>query len=222
MNNRLALVTGASRGIGKAIADCLEQSGIHVIKPTRSEMDLASNESIDRYIMALPEKVNILVNNAGINHIEYFQSLTNDQLNETIQIDLLAPVRITQLLLPGMKEQNFGRIVNISSIWSLVSKPGRLAYSVSKGGLNNFTRSLAVEVARFNILVNAVAPGFVNTELTKQNNSQADIAEICKSIPAGRLAEPEEIARFVAFLCSDDNTFMTGQCIAVDGGFTCV
>ena len=121
-----------------------------------------------------------------------------------------------------MIDHHFGRIVNISSIWSLVSKPGRLSYSVSKDGLNGFTRALAVEVAQYNILVNTIAPGFVNTDLTRQNNSPEDIEEICKKIPLGRLAEPDEIERFVAFLCSDTNSYLTGQCLVMDGGFTCM
>jgi 3-oxoacyl-[acyl-carrier protein] reductase len=92
---------------------------------------------------------------------------------------------------------------------------------VSKGGLNAFTRSLAVEAAPYNILVNAVAPGYVNTELTLQNNTEQDLQSIRKTIPMQRLAEPEEIARLVAFLCSERNTYLTGQCLVIDGGYTC-
>lgn len=217
-----ALVTGASRGIGKAIAARLIEDGVKVIAPTHSEMDLESNESIDQYLKALPFHIDILVNNAGINRIELFQNLSDVDLFDTIQVNLIAPMRITRGVLQGMIGRHFGRIVNISSIWSLVSKPGRSSYSVSKDGLNGFTRALAVEVAPFNILVNTVAPGFVNTDLTRQNNSPEDINEICKKIPLGRLAEPEEIAQLVAFLCSDANSYVTGQCLVMDGGFTCM
>lgn len=222
MNERIALVTGASRGIGKAIATRLTEDGIKVLTPTHSEMDLESNESIDQYLKTLPFHIDILVNDAGINRIELFQNLSDADLFDTMQINLIAPIRITRGVMKGMIDHHFGRIVNISSIWSLVSKPGRLSYSVSKDGLNGFTRALAVEVAQYNILVNAIAPGFVNTDLTRQNNSLKDIEEICKKIPMRRLAEPEEIAQFVAFLCSDANSYITGQCVVMDGGFTCM
>ena len=221
MNARIALVTGASRGIGKAIATRMAEDGIKVLTPTHGEMDLKSNESIDHYLKTLPSQIDILVNDAGINRIELFQNLSDADLFDTMQINLLAPIRIAHGVIKGMIDHHFGRIVNISSIWSLVSKPGRLSYSVSKDGLNGFTRALAVEVAQYNILVNTIAPGFVNTDLTRQNNSPKDIEEICKKIPLGRLAEPNEIARFVAFLCSDTNSYLTGQCLVMDGGFTC-
>jgi 3-oxoacyl-[acyl-carrier protein] reductase len=121
-----------------------------------------------------------------------------------------------------MMERRYGRIVNISSIWSVVSKPRRITYSASKSGLNGLTRTLAVELAPHNILVNAVAPGFVLTEMTRQNNTEADLDAICRTIPAQRLAQPEEIAEVVAFLCSEANSYLTGQTLLVDGGFTCL
>jgi 3-oxoacyl-[acyl-carrier protein] reductase len=222
MKERTALVTGSSRGIGKAIAQQLVEDGINVITPTHHEMDLASNESIDQYLDSLSCNIDILVNNAGINQIESFQNLSDSALLDTMQINLIAPLRIARGVVTGMMDRKFGRIVNIGSIWSLVSKPGRLAYSVSKDGLNGFTRALAVEVASFNVLVNTVSPGFVNTDLTRQNNTPQEIEEICKKIPMGRLAETQEIARFVSFLCSDANSYITGQCLVMDGGFTCV
>lgn len=222
MKERIALITGASRGIGKAIADRLSKNGIKVILPTHSEMDLSSNESIDWYLKSLPHTVDILVNNAGINPIAPFQEINDDDFSDTMQLNLNAPIRITRSLIQGMMDQQYGRIVNVSSIWSLVSKPGRISYSVSKSGLNGFTRALAVEVAQYNILVNTVAPGFVNTDLTRQNNSPKDIEEIARKIPLGRLAEPEEVAQFVGYLCSEANSYITGQCLVMDGGFTCM
>jgi NAD(P)-dependent dehydrogenase (short-subunit alcohol dehydrogenase family) len=221
MIQRTALVTGASRGIGKAIADQLRRDGVRLLVPSRRELDLLSDHSVDLFLRALDEPVDILVNDAGINRLGDFAAYTDSDLEDTMRTNLVAPIRLARGLIPGMIDRKYGRIMNISSIWSVVSKPGRLAYSVSKSGLNAFTRSLAVEVARYNILVNAVAPGYVNTELTRENNTEHDIKNISKMIPIQRLAEPEEIARLVAFLCSEQNTYLTGQCLFIDGGYTC-
>ena len=111
--------------------------------------------------------------------------------------------------------------MNISSIWSGVAKPQRFVYATTKSGINGMTRAAAVELAPAGVLVNAVAPGFVNTELTRQNNSPEALQQIAATIPAGRLAEPREIAELVAFLCSRRNSYLTGQTIFADGGFTC-
>jgi len=222
MSQKIALVTGASRGIGKAIAEQLKKDGARLLVPSRNELDLLSNDSIDLYLKSLNEPVDILINNAGINRLGDFTTYSDADLADTLQINLIAPVRLARGLVPGMMQRKYGRIVNISSIWSVISRPDRLTYSVSKNGLNAFTRSLAVEVAPYNILVNAVAPGYVNTELTRQNNTEQDLQNIRKMIPMQRLAEPEEVARLVAFLCSEENTYLTGQCLVIDGGYTCL
>ena len=144
------------------------------------------------------------------------------KLEETIRVNLISPLRLTRGLLPGMIKNKYGRIVNVSSIWSLVAKPGRGAYAASKGGLNALTRTLAVEVAKHNILVNAVLPGFVDTELTRKNNPPPQLAELRANIPLGRLAGVEEIAELIAWLCSEKNSYLTGQNIVIDGGYTCL
>ncbi len=222
MRGRRALVTGASRGIGKAIAVRLQQGGAEVLTPPRQELDLLSNASVDAYLSALRDPVDILVNDAGINRLGSAVEASDADIQETLQINLVAPLRLARGLVPGMVERRYGRIVNISSIWSIVSKPRRITYAASKAGLNGLTRTLAVELARHNILVNAVAPGFVLTEMTRQNNTEADLEAICQTIPAQRLAQPEEIAEVVAFLCSAANSYLTGQTLLVDGGFTCL
>jgi len=222
MNRRTALITGGSRGIGYAIAKRLQADGIEVMAPTRTEMDLLSDSSIDAYMRSVREPVDILINNAGINVIASLTEIADRDLQDTMQIDLLAPLRLAKALAPRMMERRYGRIVNISSIWAVVTKAGRLPYSAAKAGLGGMTRALAVELAPYNILVNALAPGFVNTELTRQNNSDAQIDAIGRTIPAGRLAEPEEIAEVTAFLASDKNSYITGQLIMVDGGYTCL
>jgi 3-oxoacyl-[acyl-carrier protein] reductase len=139
MIQKTALVTGASRGIGKAIAEQLKKDGVRLLVPSRKELDLLSNRSIDLYLKALTEPVDILVNDAGINRLGDFAVFSDADLEDTMRINLIAPIRLTRGLMPGMMKRKYGRIVNISSIWSVISKPGRLTYSVSKSGLNALT-----------------------------------------------------------------------------------
>ena len=143
-------------------------------------------------------------------------------LQEMIQIDLTAQTLLLKYASAGMIKNNWGRVVNFSSIWSAFSKKRRIMYSLSKAGVNGLTTAAAVELGQYNILVNAVAPGFVLTELTYQNNTMEQIKEISESVPVKRMAQPEEIAEFVYFLASPKNTFITGQTIFIDGGFSCV
>lgn len=222
MKNRTALITGAARGIGQAIATRLREDGARVLTPARAELDLTSNASIDNYLSAVAEPIDILVNNAGVNRLAAYDEINDEDLQEMLQINLTAQLRLAKELAMRMSVRGYGRIVNVSSIWSVVTKPKRMTYSITKAAINSMTRSLAVELAKTNVLVNAVAPGFVNTELTKQNNSETDIAAICKQIPAARLAEPNEIAEVVGFLCSSRNSYLTGQTLIVDGGYTCL
>jgi NAD(P)-dependent dehydrogenase (short-subunit alcohol dehydrogenase family) len=218
---RTALITGASRGIGAAIAARLQDEGIQISCPSSKALDLSSTVSIDRYLSKLTDPVDILINNAGINRLGSIDEISSNDFEEVIQINLLGHFRLTQGLVKSMKARRYGRIVNISSIWSLVSRERRVTYSAAKAGLNGLTRAMAVELAPYNILVNAVAPGYVNTELTKKNNTSVELDAIAKQIPLGRLAEPSEIAECVAFLCSPKNSYITGQVIVIDGGYLC-
>ncbi len=219
---RTALVTGASRGIGAAIASKLTDSGCKVLAPSRVELDLASESSVEAYLASLEKPVDILVNDAGINRVAMLENIQGRDISDTLQINLLAPFRLIQFLAQQMKARNYGRIVNISSLWGVVSRGGRISYSMSKTALNGMTRSLAVELAPYNVLVNAVAPGYVMTDLTRQNNTPAEIEKISQQIPIQRLARPQEIADVVAFLCSEQNTYLVGQTIIVDGGYSCL
>lgn len=221
MKKQTALVTGASRGIGAAIAQKMRNEDIYVLTPNRQQLDLSSNESIDAFLSSLDVPIDILINNAGINTISRTIEVTDQNIENTLQLNLVAPLRLSRGIIPQMIQRRFGRIVNVSSIWSVVSKPGRVTYAASKAGLNSLTQTLALELAPYNILVNAVAPGYTNTELTKMNNTADQIEEIKKLIPLGRLAEPEDIAEVVYFLCSQANRYITGQVILADGGFSC-
>lgn len=221
MKRLTALVTGGSRGIGEAISQKLEASSIRVFAPKRSELDLSSSSSIETFLAAFKEPVDILINNAGINLLADCNDSTNEVFQQTLQINLLAPLQLIRSIAPSMAQRRFGRIVNISSIWSTITKPRRLPYTTSKSALNGLTRAIAIEFAPYNVIVNAVAPGYVDTELTRQNNSPEEIDIIRQSIPVRRLAEPSEIAEVVEFLCSTRNTYICGQVIFVDGGYTC-
>jgi NAD(P)-dependent dehydrogenase (short-subunit alcohol dehydrogenase family) len=214
-------VTGAARGIGQAVAERLAADGVEVLMPSRAELDLACPESISSYAASLPE-VDILVNNAGINPLAEIDEITWENWQQTLQVNLSAPFRLLQEIAPRMKARGWGRVVNVSSVFGVVAKARRGAYSAAKSGLNGLTRVAAIELGPHGILVNSICPGYVETELTRQNNSADALAEIAAGIPLRRLAQPAELAAAVAFLCSESNSYLTGQTLIVDGGFTCV
>lgn len=218
---RKVLITGGARGIGKAIAEKFKMCGYEVCTPTRAELNLADSNSIESYIKEHGSKYfDVIVNNAGCNDINMITDITDDEINNMMSVNLIAPIKILRGFVGEMKKAGYGRIVNIGSIWAVVSKEGRCVYSATKNGIHGVTNTLAVELAPYNILVNTVCPGFTLTELTSKNNTPDEIAEIESEIPMRRMAKPEEIANVVYFLCSEDNTYLTGQKITVDGGYT--
>ena len=217
---KTVLITGGSKGIGKAVAEKFANNGYTVITPTRGEMDLASSESIASYFERNNVKVDCIINNAGINPLSPIELMRDYDFEEAININLKAPALIVRALVGCMKTQSFGRIVNISSIWGVVSKEKRTVYSITKNGLHGLTNTLAIELGAYNILVNTVCPGFTNTELTKKNISIDEARKLHENIPLARFAEPHEIASLIYFLGSEENTYITGQKIVIDGGYT--
>lgn len=221
MAKRVALVTGGSRGIGKAVCEKFEAMGYDVVAPTRAELDLSSSVSVERFLELHEKDVyDVIVNNAGINDINDIENVTDDEIERAMSINLVTPLKLLRKFVPAMKERRYGRIVNIGSIWGIVSKRGRVVYSMTKHGIHGITKTLAVELAEYNILVNTVCPGFTLTELTYKNNTAEQIKRIEQDIPIGRMAQPDEIADAIAYLADERNTYLTGQLIAVDGGFT--
>lgn len=216
-----ALITGGSRGIGKAAAKLFADRGYEVILPTRQELDLLDGNSVDRFVerMAL-ESIDTVVNNAGINEIDLLENVSDAQLEQMLMTDLISPIRLLRGLIPQLRKSPAGRIVNIGSVWAVVSKQGRSIYSAAKNGLHGITNALAIELSEAGILVNTVCPGFTRTELTRKNNTPEQIAQLSCQIPLGRMAEPEEIAKLIYFLGSVENTYITGQKIVIDGGYT--
>lgn len=230
---RFAVVTGGTRGIGYAIGMRLCAMNARVVVTGRSasgsapagcdyrNVDFSDDASIAAFVRWISEaKPDILVNNAGVNRLAPFAELTAQTVEQLHRINVLAPMRLCQAVLPAMRERRWGRIVNIASVWSLRSIAGRGAYSASKFGLDGLSAAIAAEVAADNVLVNCVSPGFVDTELLRKVNTPEQIDALVAQVPMRRLAQPAEIAAFVAWLAGPENTFISGQNLPIDGGYT--
>lgn len=221
MESRRAFVTGGSKGIGKAVVSRLKNMGYDVYAPSHKELDLSNEQSVDEFLKLYSSEVyDVIINNAGINDINDIDKITDDEIERAIKINMISPLKILRAFTPAMKKRNYGKIVNIGSIWGIVSKRGRTVYSMTKHGIHGLTKTLAVELGENNICVNTICPGFTLTELTRKNNSEQQIKQISEEIPMKRMAQPEEIANAICYLVSEDNTYITGQLIAVDGGYT--
>ena len=218
MIKRTALITGSTGEIGKSIVSSLKED-VNVIAPTRKELELSSNSSIENYVSSLDIPIDIIINCAGIHKAGNCENLSANDFQNILQINLIAPFQIISGLVKGMKERKYGRILNISSIWSIVSKEKRSIYSASKSGLDGLTRTLALELASHNILVNSIAPGYVDTKMIRLYNSEKELETIKEIIPLGRFAKPNEIGELAKFMCSEKNSYITGQIIPIDGGY---
>ena len=197
------LLTGGSGGIGSAVQTQLNSLGHIVLSPTSSELDLSNPELIPKWL--------IEHDNHEIDGIVY---------SRILQLNTHSCRKIIQHFLPGMKTRNFGRIVAISSTYSALSRLGRSSYSISKAALEALIRSVAVENAESNILANSILPGFVETSLTHKNNNEEQIKKLLERVPIKRLGTPDEVAKLTAFLMAPENTYLTGQSIKIDGGFS--
>jgi 3-oxoacyl-[acyl-carrier protein] reductase len=229
--DKVAVVSGGRKGIGKSIVDILIKNECQVISTSRinkandpavQALDLSCQQSIANfieYIHSLP-KIDCFINNAGINIPESIWEMQQSSLASTLHVNLLGPAAILQAVADKMRIQKHGKIVNVASIAGVVAKKKASAYSSSKAGLLGLTRAIAMDMAEYGVLVNAVSPGPTLTSMVEELLSEQDCQKIVDNIPLKRMANPEEIARVVLFLCSDLNTYMTGQNIVVDGGFT--
>ncbi|MCX6579486.1 MAG: SDR family oxidoreductase [Candidatus Aminicenantes bacterium] len=241
--NQLAFVTGGTRGIGKTLVEELAACEANIIftgtgetpppwltglqkqypgqKIDFHQLDLSKEtwiNALEEIIAGYPG-ISVCINNAGINIVADIREVKPADLRQILEINLTAPAIITSHLAKGMAEKKYGRIVNISSIFGVGSRAGRSSYSAAKSGLIGQTRAVALDLAKDNILVNAVCPGFVSTDLTRRMLGEKGMQEVSGQIPLGRLAETSDIAPAVLFLASPLNTYITGQTLIVDGGY---
>lgn len=221
LEGKRAFVTGGDGGIGSVICERLKACGAEVIAPGMDEMDLSSEASIQAYLKSHTEMPDILIHCAGINKLAGVEETFPEDTEEVFQVNLFSFVSLLKHFTPYMKERQFGRIIGISSLYGIVSKERRIPYSASKHAMNGVIKSVALELAKDNVLINGVAPGYVMTDMTRKNLSSAEIEEIREMIPAGRMQEAVEIADLCCFLCSEYNRSITGQTIPVDGGYVC-
>jgi 3-oxoacyl-[acyl-carrier protein] reductase len=241
MSSQIAIVTGASRGIGKAIALCLAREGHTVIGTATSESgadgisnlfaeqslkgkgwvldvtDIASIENMVKNVTAEVGVPTILVNNAGITRDNLLLRMKDEEWDDIIRTNLSSVFRLSKACLKGMIKSRMGRIVNITSVVGATGNVGQANYAAAKAGVVGFTKSLAKEVGARNITVNAVAPGFIDTDMTKALPEEYR-QSLLNSIPLGRLGSVEEVAGVVAFLCSDAAAYITGETLHVNGG----
>lgn len=216
MTNEVALVTGGSRGIGRRIAEEFEKEGYKVLTPSRDELNLSNKDSVEQYIKNFQGSLSVLVNNAGINILGSIEEYSQADLKIMLETNLLATFRLCQF---ASSFDKIRAICNIASVWSVRSYAGRGVYSMTKSGLVGLTKGLANDLGPRGVVVNAVSPGFIETEMTAKNISEERRQELYKNIPLGSFGSTESIAHTVAFLCSPKNSYITGQNIIVDGGF---
>jgi 3-oxoacyl-[acyl-carrier protein] reductase len=244
-----ALVTGASRGIGAATARALAEDGWSVaVNYSRDRdgaesvagsieesggtafavgADVSDAAATDEMLSQVTERLGpvlVLVNNAGVTADNLSMRLSDDEWSRVIDVNLTAAFRLTRDAIGPMMRQRFGRVINVSSVVGLRANPGQANYAASKAGLIAFTRTVAVEVARRGVTVNAVAPGLIETELTRdftENGSESNGANgLLDAIPARRAGSPDDVASCIRFLASDEASYVTGACVPIDGGMS--
>lgn len=239
LSGKIALVTGASRGIGKAIAEALAAQGATVIGTATSEngaaaiseylaasggkglaLNVTDKASVEETLKAIADEfggIDILINNAGITRDNLLMRMKEDEWQDIIDTNLSSIFTLSKAVLRGMMKKRYGRIVNVGSVVGSSGNAGQANYAAAKAGVIGFSKSMAREVASRGITINVVAPGFIDTDMTKALTDDQREA-IFKDIPANRLGAPEEIASTVAFLVSDGAAYITGETIHVNGG----
>ena len=232
---KTALVTGASRGIGKAIAEKLKADNYRVLGTATSVLgvdtlntngiegyllDLNSKDSIDSFWSQLESNnktISVLVNNAGITRDNIILRMSDEEWSDIMNVHLYGTFQLSKRALKMMLKNKWGRIINISSASASIGNRGQSNYAAAKAGVEAFTKSLAKEVGRRDITINAIAPGFISTDMT-ENNKGVNADYLVNEIPLGRFGEPEEVASLISFMCSDGASYITGQTMHINGG----
>ena len=232
---KTALVTGASRGIGKAIAEKLKADNYKVLGTATSDsgvdtlnsngieghlLDLNSKDSIENFWSKLEsdnKTISVLVNNAGITRDNIILRMSDEEWSDIMNVHLYGTFQLSKRALKMMLKNKWGRIINISSASASIGNRGQSNYAAAKAGVEAFTKSLAKEVGKRDITINAVAPGFISTDMT-ENNKGVNADYLVKEIPLGRFGKPEEVASLISFMCSDCASYITGQTIHINGG----
>ena len=238
MSKKIALVTGASRGIGRAIAERLANDGLYVIGTATTDqgadaiatylkdngqgmqLDVSRSDSVTEVVKKISDEIGaltVLVNNAGITKDNLLMRMKDDEWEHIINTNLTSIFRLSKAVLRGMMKAKTGRIVNISSVVGNTGNAGQCNYAAAKAGMLGFTKSMAKEVGSRNITVNTVAPGFIDTDMTKDLPDESKNA-LLNTIPLARLGEASEIAHTVSFLVSEGASYITGETIHVNGG----
>jgi 3-oxoacyl-[acyl-carrier protein] reductase len=234
--NKVILITGGEGGLGKSISNKFLELGAKVIITTTKRyllnkknkrksymyLDFSKKSTIKNFLEDLKKikKIDILVNNAGINKLSYINDVNENYLDEIYKVNLRGPIILTKEVSKIMIKKRYGKIINISSIFGSVGKSGRSLYSITKFGLVGLTKSTALDLAKYNILVNSVSPGVINTGLTKKILNSFQYKKIKKEIPLNKLGDPSDVSYLVCFLCSNFNNYITGQNFIIDGGYT--
>ncbi|MGR5177012.1 3-oxoacyl-ACP reductase FabG [Vibrio parahaemolyticus] len=238
LEGKIALVTGASRGIGRSIAELLVERGATVIGTATSDngaaaiseylgengkglaLNVTDTDSIEAVLKQINEEfgaIDILVNNAGITRDNLLMRMKDDEWTDIMDTNLTSIFRLSKAVLRGMMKKRHGRIINVGSVVGTMGNAGQTNYAAAKAGVIGFTKSMAREVASRGVTVNTVAPGFIETDMTKALNDEQRAATLA-NVPAGRLGDPREIASAVAFLASPEAAYITGETLHVNGG----
>ncbi len=246
LKGKIALVTGASRGIGRAISVELSKAGAHVILVSRTlsllreteeaisssggwakalSADVASINDVSKVFNFIEREfgyLNILVNSAGISpHYTSFHKAPLEDWKEIINTNIFGTFNCCKLAFPLLSKCSSSSIINISSIGGVIGLPRVAIYTASKGAIVTFTKAISIEWAPYNIRVNAICPGFIETDMTKGLSSKSELKEqVISRIPMGRFGKPEEVAKAAVFLASDGASYITGHCLIIDGGWT--